>query len=752
MIKIQTTNPMPGRPSSAVGKFSQRRGGNMSTSGQSRADRNRSNGRSSNHKSDASAKPPPLPSITRLLSQASSEVPILTVATVALFFAAALSLTVPLFFGAIIDSLSADGAADSDSVGQVGPGLQVVYFFVTRNNNLINNSNASLAQSSSERLARKQEILQVSAILLFMSLFIGGLFAMLRGWLYNLAGERVVTRLRKRLFNHLMQQEIAFFDTTKSGELVNRLASDTDVLKNAVTTNISMGLRFSATIVGALVVMLAMSWKLTLLIVGTVPILICVAATYGNFVGKLARSTQDALASATDTASESIQCVRTVRAFGREERQVVLYDQAVDESYSYAAQVALAYGGFIGIMSTVGGATLTLQLYFGATMVLTGEISTGALTSYLLYVVQISGALGGLTGLAGQLMQAAGASSRVFELLDRASNLKLEQGTKDQALKGKLSFDNVHFSYPARPDEAVLKGVSFDVSPGKMLALVGPSGGGKSTIVNLIMRFYEPCLPQDKPTNQEETKEEDGGSAAGSAGNTYVVEAEETDKKLDKKLDPEMGTITNPGSISLDDMPLSSIQPAWLHSVVGVVQQEPVLFSDSIRANIAFAKPTATAEEVKKAAVAANCMPFVNKFEDGLDTLVGERGVRLSGGQKQRVAIARALLVDPRLLLLDEATSALDAESEYLVQQALDRLLAARTTIVIAHRLSTVRDADCVVVIDEGQVVGTGTHATLMETSDLYQRLVKRQLVNAQSGTGGSTGGVEEEEEAEEVK
>ena len=734
---------MPGRPSSAVGKFSQRRGGNMSTSGQSRADRNRSNGRSSNHKSDAiqNSKPPPLPSITRLLSQASSEVPILTVATVALFFAAALSLTVPLFFGAIIDSLSADGA-DSDSVG---PGLQVVYFFVSRNNFTIN-ANASLAKSSSERLAHKQEILQVSAILLFMSLFIGGMFAMLRGWLYNLAGERVVTRLRKRLFNHLMQQEIAFFDTTKSGELVNRLASDTDVLKNAVTTNISMGLRFSATIVGALVVMLAMSWKLTLLIVGTVPILICVAATYGNFVGKLARLTQDALASATDTATESIQCVRTVRAFGREERQVVLYDQAVDESYSFAAQVALAYGGFIGIMSTVGGATLTLQLYFGATIVLTGEISTGALTSYLLYVVQISGALGGLTGLAGQLMQAAGASSRVFELLDRASNLELEQGTKEQALKGKLSFDNVHFSYPARPDEAVLKGVSFDVSPGKMLALVGPSGGGKSTIVNLIMRFYEPCLPQEKPTNQEETKEKDG-SAAGSAGNTYVVEAEETDKKLD----PEMGTITNPGSISLDDMPLSSIQPAWLHSVVGVVQQEPVLFSDSIRANIAFAKPTATAEEVKKAAVAANCMPFVNKFEDGLDTLVGERGVRLSGGQKQRVAIARALLVDPRLLLLDEATSALDAESEYLVQQALDRLLAARTTIVIAHRLSTVRDADCVVVIDEGQVVGTGTHATLMETSDLYKKLVKRQLVNAQSGTGG-TGGMGEEEEAEEVK
>lgn len=732
---------MPGRPSSAVGKFSQRRGGNMSTSGQSRADRNRSNGRSSNHKSDS--KPPPLPSITRLLSQASSEVPILTVATVALFFAAALSLTVPLFFGAIIDSLSADGA-DSDIVG---PGLQVVYFFISRNN-LTNNANASLAKSSSERLAHKQEILQVSAILLFMSLFIGGMFAMLRGWLYNLAGERVVTRLRKRLFNHLMQQEIAFFDTTKSGELVNRLASDTDVLKNAVTTNISMGLRFSATIVGALVVMLAMSWKLTLLIVGTVPILICVAATYGNFVGKLARSTQDALASATDTATESIQCVRTVRAFGREERQVVLYDQAVDESYSFAAQVALAYGGFIGIMSTVGGATLTLQLYFGATMVLTGEISTGALTSYLLYVVQISGALGGLTGLAGQLMQAAGASSRVFELLDRASNLELEQGTKEQALKGKLSFDNVHFSYPARPDEAVLKGVSFDVSPGKMLALVGPSGGGKSTIVNLIMRFYEPCLPQEKPTNQEETKEKDG-SAAGSAGNTDVVETEETDKKLD----PEMGTITNPGSISLDDMPLSSIQPAWLHSVVGVVQQEPVLFSDSIRANIAFAKPTATAEEVKKAAVAANCMPFVNKFEDGLDTLVGERGVRLSGGQKQRVAIARALLVDPRLLLLDEATSALDAESEYLVQQALDRLLAARTTIVIAHRLSTVRDADCVVVIDEGQVVGTGTHATLMETSDLYKKLVKRQLVNAQSGTcTGGTGGMGEEEEAEEVK
>merc|ERR1712166_1052762 len=239
--------------------------------------------------------------------------------------------------------------------------------------------------------------------------------------------------------------------------------------------------------------------------------------------------------------------------------------------YGFAAKVAMGYGGFIGIMSTFGGLTMTLQLYFGATMVLSGEISTGALTSYLLYVVQISGALGGLTGLAGQLMQAAGASSRV-------------------------------------------------------------------------------------------------------------------------------------------------------------------LFSDTIRANISFAKPTATDKEVEPAATAANCMSFVDKFDDGLDTLVGERGVRLSGGQKQRVAIARALLVDPRLLLLDEATSALDAESEYLVQQALDRLLESRTTVVIAHRLSTVRDADCVVVIDDGRVVGTGTHATLMETSELYQRLVKRQLVNAKSG------------------
>tara|TARA_B100000795_G_C22704612_1_gene401051 strand:- start:136 stop:1050 length:915 start_codon:yes stop_codon:yes gene_type:complete len=301
------------RSTSAVGKFSGRNRP-MSTSGVSRADRNRSNGRNGNKsKEDSKSKEKiKMPSISRVLAQAKHEVPILSIATVALIFAAGLTLTIPMFFGAIIDSLSSDG---SESGLAVGPGLAVVRFF-SNAKPITTNSTAS------EILTYKQTTLQVAAILLFSSLFLGGIFAMFRGWLYNLAGERVVVRIRKKLFSHLMKQEISFFDTTKSGELVNRLASDTDVLKNAVTTNISMGLRFSATIIGALIVMLAMSWKLTLLIIGTVPVLVCVAATYGNFVGKLARRTQDALASATDTASESIQCVRTVRAFGRESRQI----------------------------------------------------------------------------------------------------------------------------------------------------------------------------------------------------------------------------------------------------------------------------------------------------------------------------------------------------------------------------------------------------------------------------------------------
>jgi ABC-type multidrug transport system fused ATPase/permease subunit len=717
------------RNSSAVGKFSREHRGPISTDGQSRASRTRRSGKYTSNATDdedATEKPKIMaPTVGRLLSQASEEVPILTIATIALFVAAGLQLTLPMFFGAIIDSLSDDGA----TVEKAGFGISVVRSFS-------GGKPLSVNATAEEKLVHKQTTLQVAAALLFSSLFLGGIFAMFRGWLYNLAGERVVVRIRKRLFSHLMKQEIAFFDVTKSGELVNRLASDTDVLKNAVTTNISMGLRFSATIIGALIVMLAMSWKLTLLIIGTVPVLIGVASGYGHFVRKLARKTQDALASATDTASESIQCVRTVRAFGREKRQVTLYNTAVDQAYSFAAQVALGYGGFIGIMSTVGGMTMTLQLYFGATMVLSNEISTGALTSYLLYVVQISGALGGLTGLAGQLMQAAGASSRVFELLDRVSTLELENGDQlNNTLNGKLEFNDVHFSYPARPDEPVLQGVSFKVEPGKMLALVGPSGGGKSTVVNLIMRFYEPCLPTKRKKDGKKDDEKDD--------HQHMELKDNDETKLTAVVgELEDGTTTNgyAGTITIDDTPLSSIQPQWLHSVVGVVQQEPVLFSDTIRANIAFAKPSASDQEVEQAATAANCMPFVDKFDDGLDTLVGERGVRLSGGQKQRVAIARALLVDPRLLLLDEATSALDAESEHLVQQALDRLLESRTTVVIAHRLSTVRDADCVVVLDDGKVVGTGTHEVLMETSDLYQKLVKRQLFNAKSG-------VEEEEE-----
>jgi len=513
------------------------------------------------------------------------------------------------------------------------------------------------------------------ALAVLVVFFISGLATAARSYLFTVAGERVVARLRTHLFASLMGQEVGFFDQQRTGELTNRLASDTTVIQNAVTVNVSMGLRFGLSILGSVGVLVWYSWELTLLMLLVVPMVAGGAGFYGRMLRNVSRRVQDALARASGVAEEALSGVRTVRAFAREAQEVARYGSAVDESFAVARERARLAAVFTGLVTFLGYGALVLVLWWGGRMLTSGEISSGDLLAFLMLTMSTAFAIGALAGLWQDFAKAMGASERVFELMDRAP--AMTDGARQLAqVTGEVTLEGLHFAYPTRPDAAVLQAVELRLEPGEVVALVGPSGSGKSTIAALISRFYDP----------------------------------------------------QQGQLRLDGVAYSELDVNWLRGQVGVVSQEPVLFATSIAENIRYGRPEASSEEVEQAARAANAWEFISDFPEGFETPVGERGVRLSGGQKQRVAIARALLKDPRILVLDEATSALDTESEHLVQEALDRLMEGRTTLVIAHRLSTIQGADRVVVMDRGQVVETGDHATLLAADGLYKRLVERQF------------------------
>jgi ATP-binding cassette subfamily B protein len=399
------------------------------------------------------------------------------------------------------------------------------------------------------------------------------------------------------------------------------------------------------------------------------------AVTYGKRLRALSREVQDALASSSDVAEESIAGVRTVRAFGAEAQEVARYARAVDQSFALAKWRIQLGAIFMTFASFLGFAAAALVLWYGGHLVLDGVMTVGELTAFLVYTILVAVSLGALTDLWTDFSKAVGAAERIFELLDRTPAMG-QGGDRPASTQGRLSFDGVMFAYPTRPDAPVLKGLSLDIAPGEIVAVVGPSGAGKSTIAALLSRLYDPSA----------------------------------------------------GVVRLDGTDLRELDPEWLRRQIGIVSQEPILFSTSIEENVRYGRRTATREEVEQACEVANARTFIEKFPEGFATSVGERGVQLSGGQKQRVAIARAVLKDPRILVLDEATSALDAESEHLVKEALDRLMHGRTTLVIAHRLSTVRGADRVLVIDGGVIAQSGTHDELMTQEGLYKRLVERQL------------------------
>jgi ABC transporter fused permease/ATP-binding protein len=502
-----------------------------------------------------------------------------------------------------------------------------------------------------------------------------------RFYLFSIAGERTVMRLRSDLYRRILDQEVAFFDNERTGELMNRLSADATLLQGAVSADISMTLRSLVQALGGIVLLFITSPELATMMMAVVPAIAISAVAYGRRLQRLSKGVQDRLAEAGAVAAETVSGLRTVRSFAAETIEHQRYRRSLDDAFELTKKRTFASATFFALVGFAGYAAVALVFWYGGRLVAEGMMSIGQLTAFLVYTLIVGFALADLAELWADFMRALGAADRVFSLMDRSPAIA-PGGARPDRLSGRIELSGVCFAYPTRPEATVLDNLDMQLAPGEVVAVVGPSGAGKSTIAALLARFYDP------------------------AG----------------------------GAVLLDGQDLRTLDPDWLRRQIGTVAQEPVLFSTTVAENIRYGRPSATQAEIEVAARAANADDFIRAFPDGYATLVGERGVQLSGGQKQRVAIARAVLKDPGILILDEATSALDAENERLVRGALEHLMRGRTTLVIAHRLSTVIDADRVIVLDRGKLVQSGTHVALMAEGGLYRKLVERQFV-ASSGS-----------------
>jgi ABC transporter fused permease/ATP-binding protein len=528
---------------------------------------------------------------------------------------------------------------------------------------------------------KKIELLLPVVAALFVAFVLQGVAGSLRYYLFSMSGERIVLRLRQRLFARILIQDIPFFDFNRTGELTSRLASDCTTLQNTVSVNVSQGLRNLGQVLGGLGFMFYTSWRLSLLMLVLIPPVALAAAIFGRRIRKYSKEFQQALAEASIVAEETISGVRTVKSFVQEQAETNRYQGSLSEALKLVRLRVQAITTFMAFAMVIGFGAVCFVLWYGGREVVLDHLSVGDLTQFLLYLMLVAIGVGSLGSLWGDFMAGIGASKRVFEIIEREPAV-LDVGNSLPQIRGHIEFKSVRFSYPSRPDIEVLKGIDLEIRPGQVVALVGSSGGGKTTVSSLLPRFYEPTS----------------------------------------------------GAILLDGIPLGSLQPSWLREHIGSVSQEPVLISSTIEENIRYGRPEASDQEVIAAAKAANAFDFIESFPEKFKTRVGEKGIQLSGGQKQRVAIARALLKNPKILILDEATSNLDTASEHLVQEALQRLMAGRTTLVIAHRLATVKSADVIFVLHQGQIVQQGQHENLSKVTDgLYYQLLQRQFIETET-------------------
>jgi subfamily B ATP-binding cassette protein MsbA len=523
----------------------------------------------------------------------------------------------------------------------------------------------------SHRLSRLNHL--ALALVLVFSAQAG--FVYLTTYLLTRIGQGIVADLRRDLFGHLLFLPVRFFEKRAVGEITSRLTADVGTVQNAVSNSLVQFLSQALTLIGGIGIIFATSWRLSLLMLLVVPVVVLMILMTGERLRRLSTEVQDQLAEANAGAEEALSSIRIVQAFNAEEWELKRYAERIQRSFQSALRVGRQRAFFIAAIQFASFACLSLVLWYGGHLVLLRQISVGGLVAFLFYTFYIALSIAGLTGLYAGFQETLGATRRIFAMFQETSELRpLSPVRHLSKVQGRVVFEQVHFHYPEGPE--VLHGISLQAKPGQMIALVGPSGAGKSTLISLIPRFYDPQR----------------------------------------------------GSVQLDGIDLRHLDPAELRRHIALVPQEVQLFSGTILDNLRYGRPEATWGEIQAAAQASHAATFIEQLPEGYATPIGEKGMKLSGGQRQMIAIARALLKNPRVLILDEATSSLDSESETYVQQALEVLMKGRTTFVIAHRLSTVRNADLILVLNHGRIIERGTHAELINRGGLYQELYQLQF------------------------